>query len=718
MSRPETHPRGSHPPAPHSRVADFAGAAGGGEPPRPASRRARSNQLIVCVTLICCAALLCFATGCRDSDALKEIIYDQEVDVIDYDTDEKIWINDPNADEESDKASSEDVVSQSADTDVEQYLVVYSSNPNSPEYSAKQSLWTNDTPDISGIEASETIAFYLEEDPDDDDPDEIPEVDSSQISSSSKSGASTEGNSGDTGSGGTGDSDEEGEMASEDADNPTGESGPGAGAGGDKVKVASLIDSTDELTDLPHVDHIAAFGDYAVAVQMVGGEDALVAADEETLAGDGFQTVFADEGAADIAVGWEGDGTDASAIDIDAVIASGAEAILVTSSAYCDDFTNKQVTKINNAGISCVIVYAMTDSSGIKTTVSTIGEILSESDVIGQAHNTKIIAKQYKNFFDSTIKDCVSNNGGLASSNSTTYEYNNSTDYNYDSSANWTLLIDEWDTSVSWSGSSGPTVDGVGLATIGYATTPTSFYIQAGGLINSAAAKSGTALSGSYIVWQFYQSWQGYKKNFTYATGKAFDTSVTTTNGKGDQGIWSTYFGDSLLCRSWAVENSLGGEKGGPPPSGFGTEDFPKLIAGTQQVKEKLIANSAKANGAYHPYDPQDGTNGMYYGSASNQFAWGCIGGDNDMSDNVYAKDGAIDGNDVEVNPCGLVSSWIEGGSVESFLEAVWVNDEVNDSSDLGWTTYVADFYDTFYRYDLGSDDSEEWKTILAGAEE
>ena len=713
MSRRETHPCGSHPPAPHSRVAGFAGAAGGGEPPRPASRRARSNQLIVCVAVICCAALLCFATGCRDSDALKEIIYDQEADIIDVDNEDKYWINDPTADEESDAVSSEEVVSDKLETELTQNLVVFSSKPNS-DYSAKKSVWSED-PDFEGIEASETVTFYLtrEEDVkatlpsvvDDDDDDDS---DESEIQVAGSSGKNSE-----TGSGGTGESTEEGEESSEAGETPKAESGEGGGLGGD-IEIAALTDTTDDLADIPTVDCIAAYGQFAVIVEMIGGEGALAAADKEMLANEGFQQVFAERGVSGVATGWTGDGTDSSDMDVDAIIESGAGAILATSEAYFNKLSNDDKQKINDAGIECCVVSALSDSSGIKRTVTVVGKLLRESTAIDASVDTVQNAKDYKTFHNQVLKAAMSSNGGkLASADSTTYERNNQDSYSYDSSANWTLLIDEWDTSVTLK-SGALSMNGIGIATIGYATTPASFYIQAGGLINSAAAKAKNSYSGTYGVWQFTEGLPLLKGRFDYAEGGAFDESITSTSGN-KKGFATDYFGDVFLSVVWgATESSIGGSKGGPPPAGFGTEDFPKLIAGTQQVKEKLIANSAKSDGAYHPYD-WAGDFGNYYGPTTNQYAWGCIGGDTDGSDNVYAEEGAIDEDDVLVNPCGLIGSWTDEGSVESVLEAVWVNDEVNtEASDVGWTTYVDEFYETFYGYDLQDSD---WEVINAGAE-
>lgn len=46
--------------------------------------------------------MLRFASGCRASDAMKEIVYEQTAETVDYDNPNKCYINDPTADEKSD----------------------------------------------------------------------------------------------------------------------------------------------------------------------------------------------------------------------------------------------------------------------------------------------------------------------------------------------------------------------------------------------------------------------------------------------------------------------------------------------------------------------------------------------------------------------------------------------------------------------------------------
>lgn len=691
------------------------GERASGEP----RQSARFASVLIC--LICCVGMLCFATGCRNSDALKEIIFDQDSEIVDYDNEEKFYINNPESEEESDEVSSDEAAAANKVTERVQNIVVYSSKPNSAEYEAKKSVWSED-PDFTGIEASETVSFIVSEDEnvkstipslDQDEEDDDEEQDSQAPVSS------TTGTTGTTGSEGTGESDEKGGLDSEDASEVKAQSGEGGGETADSEEdddAVEIVDTTNDFEDPPLVDTIAATGQTAVIVQMVGGEGALAAADKEILTDEEFQTVFEDEGAADIVQGWSGEG-EAGDIDVDAIIDSGAETILVTSSEYSDELTKAERKKLKKAGVSFTIVSELTNSTFIKSTVTTVGKMLKESEAIGNAGETTKIASDYKEFHNDLIDECIDSNDGLVAYDSKILEKRNNKKYTYNDGGSWTLLIDAWDSSVDWKDDS-LSMNGIALSNIGYSTTPVSFYIQAGGLINCAAAKAGSSQSGLYADWQFGQGYRGYKSNFTYDEGGLFDESITSQSKNNRNRIASTVWGDVFFSMPNDAEVAISNSISGIAPDAFGSDNFPKVIAATQQIKTKLIANSEKENGAYHPYDYQEnGALGSYFGPADDYSAWASIGSPGQNGDNCFLDDGSVIPDDaVCVNPHGLFSSWTEGGSVESVLEAAWVNDVVNEDADdtIGWKSKVREFYETFYRYSLSD---SELDAIVDGLE-
>lgn len=121
--------------------------------------------LRVQLAMLCAlAALFCLA-GCRMSDALTEVIYDQTSLNIDYENESKYLINDSTAEIQDDSVPAQESNKRGRVTEEKQNIVVYSSDPNAPQFVAKKSVWSKD-PDFVGIEASETVHFYKSDDPD------------------------------------------------------------------------------------------------------------------------------------------------------------------------------------------------------------------------------------------------------------------------------------------------------------------------------------------------------------------------------------------------------------------------------------------------------------------------------------------------------------------------------------------------------------------------
>lgn len=689
-------------------------------PERPSARLRLAHAAKAALCVACSFALAFGMTGCRDSDALKEIIYDQTAEIIDYDNEEKFLINDPESDVESNDVSSDEAAAVGKQTERTQNIVVYSSEPNSIMYNAKESIWDYD-PDFEGLEASLAVWFVVDEDDEEEEEEETAPTDEATSYSSESTDSSaigTEGYNSSEGSTATGDSSDSGEESSETAESTGTDDGTGGGGNGE----IQVVTTTGDFDDPPSVDTIAAWGQLAVIVQMVGGEGALAAADSDLLDESGFQTVFADEGAADIAVGWNGDGSDASTIDVQAIIDSGADTILVDSDDYENALSDEDKDALNEAGIFLTQVSSLISSDRIRSVVTTIGQMLEDSSDIGNAGKTTSIAKEYVSFHDDLLDAVVdANNDAIAGSEIYERRTTNYTSYSYKNNAPTTLLIDEWDDSVSWSGDGSLTMNGIGLSTVGYATSPVSFYIQVGGLVNNAAARFGTSYNGMYAAWQFGAGYRLYKSNFSFEADGAYDESIEITTSI------STWEDVLFIVATGSSGESISGSLGGLPKSNaFGSDDFPVVIAATQHIKEMLIDNSAEEDGAYHPYDiinPLSGGDSMItrLGVMGDTGMWASIGYTGKYSsseDNAfYSADGNVISDDaVVVNPHGLFTSWTEEGSVEAVLEAAWVNDVASDNdTTVGWKDYVEEFYSTFYRYDLSSSELSE---IEAGLEE
>ncbi len=93
------------------------------------------------------------------------------------------------------------------------------------------------------------------------------------------------------------------------------------------------------------------------------------------------------------------------------------------------------------------------------------------------------------------------------------------------------------------------------------------------------------------------------------------------------------------------------------------------------------------------------------------QVLYSCMGSDGSKSKGDGAENllgSSIPSSSIAVNPKGLFSDWTQG-TVESFLEAAWVSDEVNDNANgVDWKQEATDFYKEFYDYDLNANQLEQ----------
>lgn len=634
------------------------------------------------------SSLLC-TTGCRSSDVLTEVVYDQSSTDIDYDNPTKYYINDSTAKQKSDQVPAKETSKTATDTDKTQNIVVYSSKPNHKEYTAKKSVFAKN-PDFKGLEASEGVKFYASKDKDavvrpaEKKDEEKKDNDTSQSSSKSKG---TDG----SGSGGSGDSSSSGNTASPKAKTKKAEQADKGGGGNGKVKV---VDTTSLFSDPPKVDRIAAYGDAATIVQMVGGKGALVAADG-TLLKSKFKSVFADEGASSIATGWSDDGS-ASKIDVDAIIKAKADTILCFDSDYQKGIPKADRNKLKKAKVTFTVIPALTNTTYIKAAVDKVGQMLSEAKDIGQAGKTEENSDGYADFADGLVEDCVAANGGkLAGSG--VYENKNGGKYTTDTDAPYTLLIDGFDADArfskafrGWKLDSGK---GVALATVGWKSSPASFYLQCGGLINNAAYKSTSSDSGRMPVWQFNTNLLSIAKSSWSRVPEG------VPDGNLNKSAWT---GTLLTTSVNKASNGVG--------ASFGSGTFPNVIAATKKIKSQFVSASKSDGDLYYPY-------GLVRSDVTNTFGrkvggdvlWSCVGidGADAGEENIFGKDKTVS-SAVLVNPHGLFSSWL-GGSPEGVLEAAWANDvAAGNGTKVGYESKIEDFYKDFYRYDLTSDQVDD----------
>ncbi len=684
------------------------------------------------------------ATGCRDTDALKEIIIDQNADLIDYDNPEKFYINDSTSEEESNVVSSLEVSEEEPDSDQVQNLIVYSSEPNTEGYTAKHSMFSA-FPDFLGIEASDTVFFYQSDSVDafehevtptpDDEEFQPPEDEQEKLQSerninpivstttttTSRSGSPSTTASGSGGGSGENSADNA-EGAGESGEGDSGEANEGSGgassepteggggAGGDADAADENGDGggnnnegageekpdLDEMTAwnpndpdeyAPHSESFAAFGDYARIVQMIGGNGALAATDADTLNG------LVSNGVGVSALqAWDGDGSDPLSIDAQAIVDSGAQFVIVEDVyTYSTGMTSAAYNLLYDNGIQFYPMKNMCTSTNIKINVDSIGTSLQGSSAATNGDSAEARAGEYRSRHD----DMVGKNGGLASD----YGYGGTTSKVLQGSndrdsldwsgnlATYTVLIDYWDSGATLNNAGMLFDPGTAYASAGFAQTPVSYYMQAGGTINTAAARTIENAYGEIPVLQLMGG-----------------------DGTGGSGSWSyTSLGDRIYSgRVTALLDSQVDINNQGVGQGLGSDVMPKVIVADSFIKDSMFNSSFSYSSLYHPYDFTSTGGGISDflgltfsdergGTAYTATSIGYRGGSADVGtpNPSYSHDDGnyIDYDDILVNPSGLFCDWT-GGSVESFLESGWVASRINGVYDYEqWKQDVSDFY-------------------------
>lgn len=683
------------------------------------------KQVGLAVRALLCAMLaltLVGVTGCKDSDALKKIIYDQNAETVDYNSQQKYYINDDTSEVESDQVSSLEVSDEDPESDIIQHLIVYGSDPNTIGMTAKKSAFS-DNPDFTGIEASESVFFYKSDDvnafphaitpvPDEEEEQQEDQQDTNpvQTATSTTSGTTTSNvagaGSGVVSAGGTGAQTtiegESGGGPTEDQTPQQHEDGDGSeftsteGVGTPK-EITLTLNTRDPDADIPKEDSVVAFGQYAIIAQMLGGNGALAATDAATL------TQLQQYGiATNCASAIDNSASDPNSIDVKAIVASGAKIIIVEDpDTFAAGMSTEKVNYLNENKVTWGSLRNMATSANIKSNVEALGEMLQGSAVAEKGAQAYARAEQYISMHDSMIGV----NGGLASAAVVTGDDGTRTDSGVlqgdgssryadglgtsSNTSTYTVYVDLWDPTAVCTTPTESFSAGAAFASAGCSTTPFSYYMQAGGTINNAAAKKTSSTVGELPVLQFGEanSW-----------ASSFWSSIAVTNALLDRP-------GSLLDSGVNYDTHiLSGE-------GLGTESMPKVVVKSSQIKNAIVSNSAQTNSLYHAYSFVEtasysgfiGTVGGMSASIGTLAQTGAVG-----DPNPTYPSGAIDTDDVLVNPSGLFCDWSQG-TVESFLEAGWVawaiNGDTTGYTQADWNQYVVDFYSWAYDITLNISD-------------
>lgn len=468
-----------------------------------------------------------------------------------------------------------------------------------------------------------------------------------------------------------------------------------AGKGKNKDNEVKVYADYGDYPEIPKgIEHIAAVGDAAVIVSMLGGESdktPLVFADEEFVNGKQTKKVLASRGISKVKALWDDDGTEK-----DSLSSKGLAKLIESDVELCyvmegdETLTDKQREKLLDANIIVYELPSMASASRILSAVKIVGDTLEEggNDAAGKR------AAVYKSFHNGIISSCKKENGGITGG----FNYDKGKKASTKASDLYTLVITDWDESARYSDENGflRSTQGAAIADLGYEEKPNAYYLSVGGVNNNAAAGYiWRAQSGkTAVAWQFTTS----QASLLWKQWSSIDRSKVTYEPAG-QG-----FSTALM---WSDDAQ----------AGLGTEEFPAVIVASQEIKGLLEKDAKRENGLYHPYPLVSNSKGgtqtvQTVGFVSKNLVHACIGAHDQGSASVLNDGkGDVELYDIHVNPCGLFSSWLDG-SVESVLESAWAYKTFRDEGyDL--EEKITEFYSSFYGYDLTGD---EIKKILAGS--
>lgn len=593
-----------------------------------ANSRARA-VLSVALALVLCLSM----TGCKDTDVLTQKIVDQNSEVVDEtleplreettgaDQDDQDYSEEADTDHADEQESSDPTYDDTTESDAQ---TEQQENSDSVSYTYAATTGTEENESSSG-DAGES---------EEDGTGSIVGV----VSASDKE---------DTGG-------DEADEEETDTETP-GSSNQGGGSTGGNGGTAQIYND-GTYANLPEgTKSIAATGQYALIVQMLGGKGALAAADASWLSEIQQTAAFPNEGLESVATGWSGDGTSSGSVDIDAIIASGADTVLTPDTEY--SLTQSEAETLKNAGINVVVmpvinvVNAYDDD--IVLAVRVVGELLKDAGTSIQ-YDAQAMASEYVSQHDTALNNCLAANGGyttwMRNGYNRSYIYQGSDGLAGESTSNLSstryvmAYINGWTTTGA---SSSYTQTRAYWDVTVYPATASQHTVTI-----DASSGFGTMLSsplagnGAFAVMEYYLQHAGVMER-THSS--SISSSGTDEETDGATSVFYLWF-------------QLSGYGSDIPFTTIGDSNYPAIVTRTSELAELVVASANKVNGFYN------------YGQSY----------------------------EVWVLPSGIAGSWADG-TVESFLVAPWAFCMYQEGSLDTCDDYVNDFYKTFYRCGAGS---------------
>ena len=630
----------------------------------------RRTSIKLTVLACCVLAALFVLCGCVFSETITERIYDNNPESTVDPSLDPILINSADAQQTSDqlpKLANDDTNRQD---DTQEDMSQPEPGSDEPAPTTQYNASANANGVVSGQSTQTQTSQGDEGEPDDSDEEETPQEPDEPD---------------------PGTEDDDNDDDNEDDDNP--DEGRQSGGSGDYYSDTPDYDDP-EIPE--NIDEVVAFGNNAVIVSMIGGnadKSALLGCDASTknktskvLAERGMKTTQALDCV-------EGELMPDAAFE---QLANTIKPDMVYVTEGKNPFTEEQLATLSANHISVYTLPALTSDTRIRFTVQIVARTLAEGGVAGAQER----CDAYLDFCNNLVDDYQGKNGGITGG----FDFEEGYDVDTSASTLMTLFIDRWNEDARFSDPYGylDTSSGVALATLGYGTSPTNYFLSVGGVLNNAAnAKIRTYnTQGTGIVWQFAPNVLSFGLDrWKPKNAASFDLSVA---------ISGSLFSSCLLC--YMTDQ----------PNGLGSELFPAVIVKNQRIGSLLAQNSSRATQLYYPYPTinpagHGRTVGYFVDSSESTYIESCIGRDGGDSS-------ILNGNPyvMYVNPKGLcqgdagdtLCSWTDG-SLESVLEASWAYYRFRGGDQATFRQDVSNFYSTVYGYSPSTSDLD---AIEAGA--
>lgn len=419
-----------------------------------------------------------------------------------------------------------------------------------------------------------------------------------------------------------------------------------------------------------NVKSVAAVGQAALFVEMLGGANRLLAT-SANFKNNGFAaSIFSDLG--NVKGLWERDGESAmSDAQFQQLLTTAPEAVFYIADANygsVQSFTETQLNTLNQKGIYTVPLAMFNTTTNIKNNVRVMGKVLGKRNDVSGAKDANDMAEKYINWLEDISKGfghtfSGPNKWNLDQPNS--FSRNDvETVGSYADDGQYTILISGWDSSVSTRRE-----DGVAYARTGYSKrhSPASYFLSLGGAANTAILITDTGGTiPAFPIVPTYMDLTGSNVN-----GKYQNADTWRSKSRQVTGYNSNYIGNDTLK---------------------------KVIVDSANTYNAIMSSLAWAPTEW--VTDSEGYSGYGYIGTNGRLADSNIHGDYELV----------------INPYGI-GSWIEG-SPEAPLEALWANELFNNglSESDAFHAIAADiqyFYSEFYGYSLSVSDLEY---IKAGA--